>query len=150
MEKSPRSSARAFGFGLAGVALAVALIPPPSAEADKGSFAEAVGCSVTTMGLVNLAKAVTAEFGALTNAVLTAAIGYECPKLWDKWVNNQPGTLQVRTPTRTVSESLSPSQLVTRLPVKTIWETREQQCSGWTIGEYYDMCVHGELDPIYY
>jgi hypothetical protein len=135
---------------LAIVALLGAMLPMPVARADIG---DTVACAVSSFGLKKL---VTTLFRvgnpeSLAMTVFGAAATGECGDLLKKWDNDQPATLGVNTPNGLVSQTLSWRDLTaTELPMQQPpTASRERQCSGWVLQTFFDMCVDGQLDPIY-
>ena len=142
---------------LASVAIAGSLIHSPTASADdygdifEDSAARAT-CSVAGSRLASWAtKASKLPRVGLLAEIAGGAAGLACPKLIKKWRNGDSAPVAVRTPTgRTVTQQLSLDDLAGNPPAETwVEKVRSAQCSGWKAPVLFNMCVDGELDPIY-
>lgn len=109
-------------------------------------------CAVTSAALAALGTAISrGKSGKALSAALGGGAGAECAGLFDEWAAGNSGTLIVQTPNgQTISEIIYQSQLAAGLPMDSASVSRRTQCAGWaSMQSFYDLCISGQIAPLY-
>jgi hypothetical protein len=160
MSKLPLSRQRRIGLALSSaVVIAGGVVFAPHAAADWEDDAVNVGCDVATTALTTwVKKASTVRLVGLFADAVAPTVSKGCKWAIKTWVLGEPATLSVNAHSQTIyfddlvtdlpDSSATPPSTVTG---QAVFEElmREIHCGGYKYRVFFQMCLDGELEPVY-